>query len=85
VKTLLKRSTLLSAGLWLLIPSALWAHQGHAGDHGWLAGALQPLLSVDHLLAALFVVLVAFVGLTCLGRRKAGREMRSRLVRGASH
>jgi hydrogenase/urease accessory protein HupE len=84
MKTLLNRSTLFSTGLWLLIPRALWAHQGHAGDHGWLGGALQPLLSIDHFLAALFVVLVGFVGLTCLGRRKAGREMRSRLVRGAS-
>jgi hydrogenase/urease accessory protein HupE len=69
MKTLFKRSALLSAGLSLLIPRALWAHQGHAGDHGWLAGALEPLLSVDHFLAALFVFLVGVAGLTCLARR----------------
>jgi hydrogenase/urease accessory protein HupE len=72
MKTLLNRSAILSAGLCLLIPGALWAHQGHAGEHGWLAGALQPLLSVQHFLAALFVVLVASVGLMCLGRWAAG-------------
>lgn len=45
------------------------AHAGHAGDHGWLAGALQPLLSVDHLLAGLFVAAVASAGLWRLAHR----------------
>ncbi len=45
------------------------AHAGHAGDHGWLAGALQPLLSVDHLLAGLFVAAVVSVGLWRLAHR----------------
>ncbi|HUP52244.1 MAG TPA: hypothetical protein VM198_07200 [Longimicrobiales bacterium] len=50
------------------------AHAGHAGDHGWLAGALQPLLSVDHSLAGLFVAAVVSVGLWRLAHRgsKAG-------------
>jgi hydrogenase/urease accessory protein HupE len=50
------------------------AHAGHAGDHGWLAGALQPLLSVDHLMAGLFVAAVVSVGLWRLAHRdsKAG-------------
>jgi hydrogenase/urease accessory protein HupE len=43
--------------------SILLAHAGHAGDHGWLAGALQPLLSADHLLAGLFVAVVLSVAL----------------------
>ena len=50
------------------------AHAGHAGDHGWLAGALLPLLSVDHLLAGLFVAAVVSAGLWRLTHRgpKAG-------------
>lgn len=47
------------------------AHAGHAGDHGWLAGALQPLLSVDHLLAGLFVALLLSVGLWRLAHRSS--------------
>jgi hydrogenase/urease accessory protein HupE len=43
--------------------SILLAHAGHAGDHGWLAGALQPLLSLDHLVAGLFVAAVVSLGL----------------------
>jgi len=46
--------------------SILLAHAGHAGDHGWLAGALQPLLSLDHFLAGLFVALVLSLGLGSL-------------------
>lgn len=45
------------------------AHAGHAGNHGWLAGALQPLLSADHLAAALFVAGALSVGLWGLLRR----------------
>jgi len=44
------------------------AHAGHAGDHGWLAGAAQPLLSWDHLAAAVFVVLAVAVGLAAVAR-----------------
>jgi hydrogenase/urease accessory protein HupE len=47
------------------------AHAGHAGDHGWLAGALQPMLSVDHLLAGLFVAAVVSVGLWRLAHRRS--------------
>jgi hydrogenase/urease accessory protein HupE len=51
--------------------SILLAHAGHAGDHGWLAGALQPLLALDHLLAGLFVG-----GLLSLGLLEALRRSR---------
>jgi hydrogenase/urease accessory protein HupE len=53
--------------------SILLAHAGHAGDHGWLAGALQPLLSVDHLLAGLSVAVVLSVGLWRVASRAAKR------------
>jgi hydrogenase/urease accessory protein HupE len=49
--------------------SILLAHAGHAGDHGWLAGALQPLLSIDHLLAGVFVAALLSVGLSTVARR----------------
>ena len=49
--------------------SILLAHAGHAGDHGWLAGALQPLLSLDHLAAALFVAVALSLGLWRLALR----------------
>ena len=51
----------------------LLAHAGHAGDHGWLAGALQPLLSLDHFVAGLFVAVALSLGLARLAagvRRK---------------
>jgi len=52
----------------------LLAHAGHAGDHGWLAGALQPLLSLDHLAAGLFVagLLSLGMGTVIRARRRAG-------------
>jgi hydrogenase/urease accessory protein HupE len=50
------------------------AHAGHAGDHGWLAGAAQPLLSWDHLAAAVFVVLLVAIGLAALGAGQPRRE-----------
>ena len=49
--------------------SMLLAHAGHAGDHGWLAGALQPLLSLDHLGAGIFVAGLLSLGLVALLRR----------------
>ena len=53
----------------------LLAHAGHAGDHGWLAGALQPLLSLDHLLAALFLAVVFSAGLWRLVPRASRRSV----------
>lgn len=55
-------------------PVALAAHDGHGGHHGWLAGALQPLLSLDHLAAALFVVLVGAIGVVYLARPAGTRR-----------
>ena len=49
--------------------SILLAHAGHAGDHGWLAGALQPLLSLDHLLAGVFLAALLSLGLVGAFRR----------------
>lgn len=48
----------------------LWAHGGAGGDHGWLTGALQPLLGLDHLLAAIFVAAVVSLGLTFFALRR---------------
>jgi hydrogenase/urease accessory protein HupE len=53
--------------------SILLAHAGHAGDHGWLAGALQPLLSLDHFLAGLFVAGLFSLGLWRLALRGSRR------------
>lgn len=53
--------------------SILLAHAGHAGDHGWLAGALQPLLSLDHLAAGLFVAVALSIGLWRLAVRTPSR------------
>jgi hydrogenase/urease accessory protein HupE len=64
----LTRSALLGGGLVAAAPSALWAHAGHAGNHGWLVGALQPLLSLDHFLAGAFVALVLTLGLARVAR-----------------
>lgn len=64
------------AALWTLavVPVAVAAHEGHAGDHGWLWGALQPLLSLDHLMAGLLVVAVGAVAFASLGRASATTE-----------
>lgn len=75
----MERTTMWRAGLagiiWLAAPSALLAHEGHGADHGWLAGALQPLLSLDHFLAGVFVALVLSAGLwTVLRRRRILRD-----------
>ena len=66
MKMRLTRIGLFAGALTLITPGAVIAHEGHAGDHGWLAGALQPLLSPDHFLAALLIVLVGAVGVTGL-------------------
>ena len=46
------------------------------GGHGWLVGAAQPLASLDHSLAALFVVVVVGVGLASVGNRGQHPETR---------
>ena len=69
MKILTRRLTALLGGLWLTLPVGLSAHGGHAGDHGWLEGAAQPLLSFDHLLAGLFVGGVVTLGVAMLARR----------------
>jgi len=69
------KGSALIAGLGMLAsPIAVAAHPGHGqGDHGWLLGAIQPFLSLDHLLAAAFVLGVGAVGTVALGRfRSAG-------------
>jgi hydrogenase/urease accessory protein HupE len=50
------------------------AHQGHAGDHGWLAGAAQPLLSWDHFAAGVFVLLVVGLAVTAVARTTPQRQ-----------
>lgn len=64
------------AALWALavVPVAVAAHEGHAGDHGWLWGALQPHLSLDHLMAGLVVLVVGAVAFAALGRTLAATD-----------
>jgi hydrogenase/urease accessory protein HupE len=69
------RTALVTAAMLAAAPSAVAAHAGHAGDHGWLFGALQPLLAVDHALAGLFVAGVVAALLVTVGvwtRTRAG-------------
>jgi hydrogenase/urease accessory protein HupE len=49
------------------------AHEGHAGSHGWLAGAAQPLLALDHFLAGLFVLVMGALAMVAVGRRASQR------------
>lgn len=72
------RSSLLAGALALASPVPLLAHAGHAGDHGWLAGALQPLLAPDHFLAGVFVALVLALGIAVVGPRRGETEERAR-------
>lgn len=58
------RALVIAGGLLAVAAEAVRGHETPAGEHGWLVGAAQPLLGVDHLLAALFVVAVVAVGLT---------------------
>jgi hydrogenase/urease accessory protein HupE len=76
MKNLLTRSLALAIGLGAVLPAVATAHPGHAGAHGWLAGALQPLLSLDHLTAGLFVLGVGSVAVAAVGvaRARAGRR-----------
>lgn len=68
MKKMLAQASALSIQALVAAPVALAAHEGHAGDHGWLWGALQPLLSLDHLMAALVVLSVGAVAFAALGR-----------------
>jgi hydrogenase/urease accessory protein HupE len=76
LKTKSMRSALLAGGALLTAPLALSAHEGHAGDHGWLVGAVQPLLSLDHLLAGVFVALVFTIGLVTVARMRSAKAVR---------
>lgn len=71
------RGAVLTGLLWASTPSAAFAHAGHAGDHGWLAGALQPTLSLDHFLAGVFVALVLSAALAGALRQRGERRPRS--------
>jgi hydrogenase/urease accessory protein HupE len=66
------RALALAASAMALGPAGLLAHAGHGGDHSWLAGALRPLMALDHFTAALFV------GVLCVGAAwvvaRAGRD-----------
>ena len=64
------RSSLFAGLASLAAPLSLAAHEGHAGSHGWLAGAAQPLLSVDHFLAGVSVALVVAIGVGTVGRAR---------------
>ena len=55
MKRIHHRTFATTVGLTTVVPSAVAAHTGHAGDHGFLFSALQPLLAPDHLLAGLVV------------------------------
>lgn len=76
MKTVTMRCAALVGVLWAAAPAAAMAHEGHAGDHGWLQGALQPLLSVDHLLAGLVVMAALSAGLTALVRQRRAASVR---------
>jgi hydrogenase/urease accessory protein HupE len=54
------------------------AHEGHAGDHGWLVGGAQPLLSWDHFAAGVFVLLVVAFGLVVVARAEPQESSRDR-------
>jgi len=61
------------------MPVAVFAHSGHAGDHGFLYAALQPLLGADHFLAGVIVAVTGGVAFAALGRaiRTSRRTFRS--------
>lgn len=70
MKDRLGRAALVTLGAWLATPMALWAHPGHP----WIEGAAQPLLGLDHFLAALLVVVGVTVGLMAIAKRRPERE-----------
>jgi hydrogenase/urease accessory protein HupE len=65
------RSFLLALALALASPLTLSAHPGHEGGHGWLAGALQPFLGLDHALASTCVALVLALGIRRMVAKRA--------------
>jgi hydrogenase/urease accessory protein HupE len=73
------RGALLATLAALGTPAGAAAHAGHGqGDHGWLLGAVQPLLAPDHFLAGVFVLGVGALGITIVGRSRAARTSRER-------
>jgi len=44
------------------------------GGHGWLIGAAQPMASLDHFLAGLFVAVAIGVGLASVVNRRQRLE-----------
>jgi hydrogenase/urease accessory protein HupE len=55
MKSTVRRALVGAAAFTAATPTVVVAHPGHAGDHGFLYAALQPLLSLDHFLAGLIV------------------------------
>ena len=49
----------LAAAVCLLATQGAWAHPGHSGEHGFVAGMLHPLTGIDHILAMVAVGLLA--------------------------
>lgn len=76
MRIMLKPAVACAGSLWVLAPATLWAHEGHAGSHGWLAGAAQPLLALDHFSAGLFVAAVVSIGLARVLRRGTAERPR---------
>lgn len=71
MKKMFSRGSAVTAWALAVAPVGVAAHEGHAGDHGWLWGALQPLLSLDHLMAGFVVLAVGAVAFAALGRAVA--------------
>jgi urease accessory protein len=55
----MKTKLRLLAAIVALSPTAAWAHPGHEGAGGMLAGIVHPLTGIDHLVAMLLVGLWA--------------------------
>ena len=68
-----KRAAALTLGTWIAIPAALSAHPGHP----WLEGAAQPMLGLDHFLAAMLVVVGVTLGLMSVAKRRSAVERTS--------
>jgi hypothetical protein len=73
MKIVFARLTTLTSALWLATPAPLWAHSGH----GWLAGAAQPVLAIDHFLAGVFVAFVIGLGVILMaGLKRRGARLK---------
>lgn len=75
MKTVRGRVALSAVALGLLPPAPLWAHTGHAGEHAWLAGAAQPMLSLDHFLAGLFVAVLVGLGVAAVAELRQRQDV----------